>query len=197
MAWLLLPGPLVVACVYDGSGSSAGAGEATTSTTLMIASPATGTTDATTGAVPTTDAQEPESGPTTGAVEPATTTSTSTTTGTGTSTTTDADDGDDALGFESDIAPILADYCTCHGDGSPSPDLGIGRAYDNIVREPADDVEMVLVEPGWPNHSYLWHKIAGTHEEIGGDGKRMPPNDELLDTDMDLIEAWIAQGALP
>ncbi|MCY1059621.1 hypothetical protein [Nannocystis sp. SCPEA4] len=203
-ARLVLPGVALVACVYDGSGISAGADMATTAaeTTATIAAPTTGTADATGDATSTSadDLQTTGPGITTGAVEPepSTGTTTSDTTGGTTTggTTEEGDDEEHALAFASDIQPIFSDYCTCHGDGDPSPDLGIGRAYDSIVRERADDVKsMALVEPWRPDESYLWHKIAGTHDEVGGKGKRMPPNDVLQDRDLDLIEAWIAQGA--
>ncbi|MBZ5711918.1 hypothetical protein [Nannocystis pusilla] len=201
MARLVLPGVALVACVYDGSGVSAGAGMATTAaeTTATIVAPTTGTADATGDATSSSTGEPQTTGPgtTTGAVEPEPSTGT-TTSGTTTGGTTDEDDDEHALDFESDIQPIFSDYCTCHGDGDPSPDLGVGRAYESIVRERADDVKsMALVEPGQPDESYLWHKIAGTHDEVGGKGKRMPPSDLLLDRDLDLIEAWIAQGAPP
>lgn len=204
-AALLVIGPTLVGCVAEKNLDVAGASEggSETDTTTSPAWPETGgATLAAGGSGSTTTTGEPEDPPTggsTGAAETSTGESSSST-----STTTDdtsGSSGEDVpapLSFATDIQPIFADYCTCHGDGEPEPDLGIGRAYDNIVGVPSNDVKgMLLVAPGAYEDSYLWHKIAGSHSQVGGAGKRMPPNDELQPGDMAAIQQWIVEGALP
>ncbi|WP_143141259.1 hypothetical protein [Nannocystis exedens] len=210
LAALLVPGPTLVGCVVEkdldvAGGSAGGSGVHPTGS----AEPGTGESTLAVGSGSTTTTSggpddPPTSGPT-GDVEPGTTTAdpTSTTTSdtsatTGDASTTTGDDAPAVLGFAADIQPIFSDYCTCHGDGQPEPDLGIGRAYDSIVGVPASDVKgMALVAPGSPEDSYLWHKVAGSQSQVGGAGKRMPPNDELQPGDLAAIEQWIADGALP
>jgi mono/diheme cytochrome c family protein len=50
---------------------------------------------------------------------------------------------------------------------------------------------MPLVTPGRPSDSYLWHKVVGTHTDIGGSGSRMPPTEPLHTAELDLLRAWI------
>ncbi|MDC0716733.1 hypothetical protein [Nannocystis bainbridge] len=188
---------LLGGCVFDSAGVGVGAG--TTSTTTSPASTSTG--EPTTGGGSTTTTGEPAEPPTSsasGPAEPETTTGTSDASTTTTTGATTEPEEPAPLSFEADIQPIFADYCTCHGDGKPDPDLGIGRAWASIVGRPSDDVKgMDLVAPGATADSYLWHKIAGSQDEVGGEGKRMPPNDELQPGDVAAIQQWIADGALP
>jgi mono/diheme cytochrome c family protein len=51
-------------------------------------------------------------------------------------------------------------------------------------------------EPGSPEKSYLYHKITGTQDEVGGSGERMPKGGQLSDAEIATIRAWIAEGAL-
>jgi hypothetical protein len=57
---------------------------------------------------------------------------------------------------------------------------------------------MLLIAPGSPEDSYLWHKLRGTHLDVGGSGERMPLVAPPLDAEtMDRIETWITIGAPP
>ena len=56
---------------------------------------------------------------------------------------------------------------------------------------------MVLVEPGSLDASYLWLKLQGEHSSMGGYGTRMPPEAALDAAAMDTIQEWILSGALP
>lgn len=52
------------------------------------------------------------------------------------------------------------------------------------------------VEAGDPDASYLWHKVRGTHTEVGGAGGRMPLGQSALtDADVALLLRWIVAGA--
>lgn len=204
-AALLVIGATLVGCEAEKNLDVAGASEggSATGTTTSPAWPGTGgATLAAAGSGPETTTGEPEDLPTSGSTGAAETTTGEPTSSTSTTTSDTGDtSGDDVpapLSFVADIQPIFADYCTCHGDGEPEPDLGIGRAYDSIVGVPAEDVKgMLLVAPGAYEDSYLWHKIAGSHSQVGGSGKRMPPNDELQPGDMAAIQQWIVEGAQP
>ncbi|WP_434424543.1 hypothetical protein [Nannocystis pusilla] len=200
---LLMTGLMAAGCVAEKNLDVAGASEggSETDTTTSSAWPGTGgATLAAAGSGSTTTTGEPADPPTSGSMGGSETgeTTSSTSTTTGDTSGTSGDDVPAPLSFVADIQPIFADYCTCHGDGEPEPDLGIGRAYDSIVGVPANDVKgMLLVAPGAYEDSYLWHKIAGSHSQVGGAGKRMPPNDELQPGDMAAIQQWIVEGAQP
>ena len=74
-----------------------------------------------------------------------------------------------------------------------------GEAYETLLGEgSAQQDALALVEPGEPELSYLWHKLAGTHLEVGGEGERMPKGGEPLTVaQIDLVRAWIELGAEP
>jgi hypothetical protein len=70
----------------------------------------------------------------------------------------------------------------------------------NLVSVPSVQSPLLRVSPGRPSQSYLWHKLLGTHGSVGGAGVRMPsehlPGDDYLsDAEMDLVRAWILDGA--
>lgn len=69
-----------------------------------------------------------------------------------------------------------------------------GDSYGELVGVAASgDSSKTLVVAGDPDGSYLMAKLRG---EVGIAGDPMPPS-ELLDTArLDLVEAWIAAGAL-
>lgn len=96
---------------------------------------------------------------------------------------------------------------TCHVAGSPprglilGPNLPIATLYDNIVNVAADQSTLDYIEPNNPQASFLFRKIAGTHETANGCsagtcGGRMPQGQAALSqTLIDLVEDWIADGA--
>ena len=84
----------------------------------------------------------------------------------------------------------------CHvGASAPRGlDLSAGQAHDNLVgissREKPD---LVRVDPGNPDESYLVHKIEGRADIVG---QPMPLGRSMLSTDeIQLIRDWIADGA--
>jgi len=100
---------------------------------------------------------------------------------------------------DDDIQPIWNTECSkCHAGDSPSADLNLaGSAWDDLLSWTNPESGLLLVEPASPEDSYLWHKLSGTQEDVGGDGTRMPRGGSLGEDDMDLIHAWILQGAAP
>jgi len=56
---------------------------------------------------------------------------------------------------------------------------------------------MDRIEPGDHLTSYLWHKINGTHLDVGGAGVRMPQFGPFLtQPEIDGIAGWIDAGAM-
>ena len=94
---------------------------------------------------------------------------------------------------------------SCHESGGSAAylDLSDGEAYANIVGEPSPTASaLTLVEPGDPESSYLYMKVAGRHLELeGGLGVQMPLSEDLStpeplpQEEQDLIRDWIAEGA--
>ncbi|MEQ1505360.1 MAG: DUF1588 domain-containing protein [Myxococcota bacterium] len=85
---------------------------------------------------------------------------------------------------------------TCHSGAVPAGGLDLGDPTD-LVGRPSSQAPLDLVTAGSPDDSYLWHKLAGTHGDVGGSGDAMPPPGAaaLAGTDRDAIRAWIAGGA--
>ncbi|MCB9762234.1 MAG: hypothetical protein H6739_20710 [Alphaproteobacteria bacterium] len=94
------------------------------------------------------------------------------------------------------VGPTFAKGCGegCHGGATPAAGLTI--AYEGLVDVPAGQLPaMPLVTPGDPTQSYLWHKLEGTHEEVGGSGSRMPLGLPPGEAELDLIATWITNDA--
>ena len=107
-----------------------------------------------------------------------------------------ADDGSEALSFETDVAPILAQSCSCHSGGSPSAglDLSPEAAYAALVGV-MSAAGIPFVTPGDSGQSYLVNKLDGSHADVGGSGAKMPMGGELPGEQIDTIADWIDAGA--
>lgn len=122
------------------------------------------------------------------------------TSGTGDSEGSSGTTGEAVVGFADAIWPIFDDGCGCHTDSNGAGKLKLAEdvAYDDLVGEPSNQVpEMLLVDPGSAETSYLWHKLNNTHKSVGGKGKVMPPGGALDMESLDLVQLWIDQGAAP
>jgi hypothetical protein len=108
--------------------------------------------------------------------------------------------------FVGEVADIL--YLTCAHSGCHLPpfsneNLRIddpATTHADLVGFPASQAPLLRVRPFRPSQSYLWHKLIGTHETVGGSGLRMPElHDEyqsFLDADqMARVRGWILDGA--
>jgi hypothetical protein len=109
--------------------------------------------------------------------------------------------GPDAPSFAVTVQPLLNEACNCH-QTTPALmapfSLKAGEAYDNLVDQPSMQLpSMLLVKPGALNESYLWHKVSGTHLEVGGEGLIMPFTVPLVPAELSVFERWIAAGAAP
>jgi len=116
------------------------------------------------------------------------------------------------LSYPNDIQPIWNMNCGgCHEEPTPARGLELVKVgedpeilwlnFVNIVAaEPQFfSIAIRIVQPYFPERSYLYHKVAGTHldPEVAGSGVRMPA-DSLTGLDEETlhrIESWIVQGA--
>lgn len=104
------------------------------------------------------------------------------------------------MSHDAHIQPIWDAKCgsTCHLGSSAQGSLSLVDGYAAIVNVPSDDVPaMALVSPGDLEASYLWHKLQGTHLDVGGSGIPMPKQLQLGTMERDIIGAWISGGAAP
>ena len=83
----------------------------------------------------------------------------------------------------------------CHTGDSPPEGLRLdeGFSFDNLVEVPSSEVpELLRVDPGKPDESYLVQKIEGTAAE----GAQMPLGGPPLDQNLiDDIREWITNDA--
>ena len=114
----------------------------------------------------------------------------------GSLTADDCDDSDpgvqECLSYSRDVERIFsANSClSCHGGSG-----GLTISYRNIVGVASSDVRtMELISPFSSSDSYIWHKINGTHRDVGGAGSKMG---SVSGSDLNTIESWINQGANP
>lgn len=103
--------------------------------------------------------------------------------------------------FDTEVQPVFDTWCLCHmqgPDGTMEADYMQlnAPAIDRLVDVASVEVpEMARIAPGDRQRSYLWHKISGTHESVGGTGDSMPPTLTLSAEDKETIGRWIDDGA--
>ncbi len=116
------------------------------------------------------------------------------------------------LSHQDDVRTIFDRNCSgCHeGPGASNglvlvapgePAAGLWRRIVNVfAAQPViTSNAALLVRPYFPERSYIYHKLAGTHldPDVGGDGARMPfDGPPYLDAhSMRIVRDWIVQGA--
>lgn len=104
-----------------------------------------------------------------------------------------------ALSHAQVVQPIWDRACVhCHDSGG---DAGLSlvaeNAYADLVGVPSTQADLPLVSPGDPEGSYLWHKLAGTQDLVGGGGSLMPEGMDLTSDELATIQRWIREGAAP
>jgi hypothetical protein len=102
------------------------------------------------------------------------------------------------VSFNEDVLPILNQYCVvCHLPGAEQADLRLyPDAWSALVGTPSIQSELSRVEPGIPDQSYLYLKITGAQESVGGSGLQMPfQQGPLGPAQIETIRLWIEQGA--
>lgn len=110
--------------------------------------------------------------------------------------------GEPAMPTFANVQAIFSAKCSCHaapaGPGNGNLSLADGMAYANIVGVKSPTTALNLIEPGSPDMSYLFLKVAGGFDAVtGGAGTLMPPPMGGLAMDeITLIEEWITAGAM-
>jgi hypothetical protein len=109
----------------------------------------------------------------------------------------DEDVGAETWRHDRDIQSIWTGNCaSCH-ISSTSGGLSLSSsAWTKIVSKGSSVGGLDYVTPGDPQGSYLWHKLAGTHTDVGGSGGRMPSSSGLGTSTLDKVELWILEGAV-
>lgn len=105
----------------------------------------------------------------------------------------------DGGGFGARVVPILTQRCVmCHVDGGALGELSLyPDPWSRLVGVASTQSPLKLVEAGAPEKSYLYAKLLGTHDKVGGSGLRMPVQQEPLSADeLEMIRQWILKGAL-
>lgn len=120
-----------------------------------------------------------------------------------------SDDGSEApepapagIPYAQQIQPIFDTNCVqCHVREAPQAGLNLedGASYAMLVGMKSAEAPMDRVKPGDPDHSYLMHKLLGTHAKVGGTGLGMPLTEGVytpIDAkDIETIKQWIIAGA--
>lgn len=65
---------------------------------------------------------------------------------------------------------------------------------DRLLAPSVQLPSMARVAPGDPDNSYLWLKLIGDHEVVGGSGQRMPLSGSIDGESLDLVERFIRDG---
>lgn len=89
---------------------------------------------------------------------------------------------------------VLAERCTaCHRPGGQTPDLIGDAVAATIGAASALYSGAILVVSGDPEASLLLRKMSGT--QASGEGGRMPPSGPLPAAEVEVVSAWIRDGA--
>lgn len=103
--------------------------------------------------------------------------------------------------YKADVEPIIVKECSdCHGGERPKKglDLAAGKGFASLVGKKSAEVpELLLVAPGDPENSYLWHKLQHTAREGKGMPRGIFSSRKLPEKDLQVIRQWIEQGAQP
>lgn len=103
------------------------------------------------------------------------------------------------MSLSSQVQPIFTAQCGgggCHSGMNPAEGLVLskGKSYASLVNVTSSQCAVnKRVVPGDPGNSYLMWKLKGAGPCFIG--SRMPKGQPLSATEIDLIGAWIAQGA--
>jgi len=109
----------------------------------------------------------------------------------------------DQARLREDVQPVLFTGCATSGCHlAPFDNLGLElstaeNTLASTVAVPSAESPLLRISRGLPSRSYLFRKLEGTHLDAEGSGDRMPQGGPYLDAAaMDLVRAWILEGAL-
>jgi mono/diheme cytochrome c family protein len=103
----------------------------------------------------------------------------------------------EAGSFTKEVLPILNSQCVmCHIPGAELGGLTLyPDAWLSLVGIASIESALKRVEPGEPDKSYMYLKLMGLQDSVGGTGLRMPPTQQLEPAQLETIRQWIEQGA--
>jgi hypothetical protein len=105
------------------------------------------------------------------------------------------------ISYAAQVEPILISECgDCHGAEKPKKglDMSKGQGYAHLVGKPSNEVpELLLVKPGDPDGSYVWHKLEHKAEKGRGMPRTIFSSKMLPAAELEVIKRWIADGAKP
>jgi len=96
-------------------------------------------------------------------------------------------------GFAQVDAIISASCSGCHGGNFPPLDGDICEDVVGVASVQSSD--MLLIEAGSAENSYLYHKLTNTHLEHGGSGGVMPMGGALSEAEIEILADWMDEGA--
>lgn len=102
------------------------------------------------------------------------------------------------VAFAAQIQPIFTNTCAgagCHGGVTPAEGLSLaaGRSFASLVNVAASQyANRLRVSPGAPDRSYLMDKLRGVNLCFG---TAMPKTRNIQQASIDLVGAWICEGA--
>ena len=107
----------------------------------------------------------------------------------------------DSLSHAADIVPIWMASCTittgaCHGAAQAAGGLDLeSDPYDTLLMQ-TSTAGAAFVAAGDSDASYVYLKLTNRQSEVGGAGGAMPAAPGMIDPcEVEIIEAWISQGA--
>jgi hypothetical protein len=76
-------------------------------------------------------------------------------------------------------------------------DLTTAASYATLTTRRSLQVPSMWLVGSGLQDSYLWHKLQGTQETVGGTGVKMPLTGKVSAEELAAIQAWIEGGASP
>ena len=105
------------------------------------------------------------------------------------------------VSYSAHLEPLVIARCLgCHESEEPKAKLILesGVGYDRLVgRRSVQVPKMALVEPGYPDASYLWLKLQHRAPEGKGMPRTLTGTKKLRPTELALYRRWIKDGAKP
>ena len=97
--------------------------------------------------------------------------------------------------YEAVQAILESNGCTACHSGGIEPNLTEDLCTSTVDVASDQVSSMLLIKAGSAEDSYLYHKVAGTHLEMGGNGDSMPPGGSVSAEHLATLESWISSGA--
>ena len=105
------------------------------------------------------------------------------------------------VSYAEHLEPLVIAHClSCHDSEEAKAKLVLdpGVGYERLVGPRSrQQPEMALVEPGDPEHSYLWLKLQHVTEEGKGMPRTLTGSKKLRPAELELYRRWIEGGAKP